>query len=77
MTCAAECGRERDHRNEDQLALISSSLNAAPEWQAESLGWRSRGLLEAYSIEGLVRWHHSTIGKPFNLNLLTFGFTRC
>jgi len=55
MTCAAECGRERDHRNEDQLALNSSSLNAAPEWQAESLGWRSRGLLEAYSIEGLVR----------------------
>lgn len=53
MTCAAECGRERDHRNEDQLALISSSLNAAPEWQAESLGWRSRGLLEAYSIEDL------------------------
>jgi hypothetical protein len=38
MTRAAECERERDPKNEDQLALISSSLNAALEWQARS--WR-------------------------------------
>jgi hypothetical protein len=29
--------------------------NAAPEWQAGSLGWRSRGLVEAYPLEGPVR----------------------
>jgi hypothetical protein len=29
--------------------------NAAPEWQAGSQGWRSRSLVEACPLEGLVR----------------------
>jgi hypothetical protein len=31
------------------------SANAAPEWQAGSLEWRSRELKEACPLEGLVR----------------------
>jgi len=29
--------------------------NAAPEWQAGSMGWRSRVLVVACPLEGLVR----------------------
>jgi hypothetical protein len=29
--------------------------NAAPEWQAEILGWRSKELVAACPLEGLVR----------------------
>jgi hypothetical protein len=34
-----------------EVKLVS---NAAPEWQAGSLGWRSRKQMEAWPLEGLV-----------------------
>lgn len=42
--------------------------NAAPEWQARSLGWRSREVMAACPLEGLVGWAQSTPGK---------GLSRC
>jgi hypothetical protein len=33
----------------------SAASNAAPEWQAGRLGWRSRDLVVACPLEGLVR----------------------
>jgi len=35
-------------------ALVSPPTNADPEWQARSLGWRSRELVVACPLEGLV-----------------------
>jgi hypothetical protein len=35
--------------------LSSRLLYAAPEWEAGSLGWRSREVVGACPLEGLVR----------------------
>ena len=35
-------------------SFFGCQSNAAPEWQAGSLGWRSRGLMVACPLEGLV-----------------------
>jgi len=37
--------------------LPSQLIDAAPEWQAGSLGWRSRKLVVAFPLEGLVGKH--------------------
>ena len=36
-------------------SALRSAANAAPEWQARGLGWRSRALVEACPLKGLVR----------------------
>jgi hypothetical protein len=36
-------------------SFASIPPNAAPEWQARSLGWRSKELMVACPLEGLVR----------------------
>ncbi len=36
------------------LLAFADPSNAGPEWQARSLGWRSRELLAAYPLKGLV-----------------------
>ena len=36
-------------------AWLRHSPNAAPEWQAGRLGWRSKELVVACPLEGLVR----------------------
>ena len=38
------------------ITVCCDPPNAALEWQAKSLGWRSRKLIEACPLEGLVRW---------------------
>ncbi len=38
--------------------------NAAPEWQADSLRWRSREIMEACPLEGLVRLPGATKEEP-------------
>ena len=35
--------------------MLSFYVQAAPEWQASSLGWRSREIMVACPLEGLVR----------------------
>jgi hypothetical protein len=37
------------------VTVSSDPSNAAPEWQAGSIGWRSRELVVACPLEGLVR----------------------
>ena len=37
------------------LAIATALGNAAPEWQARSIGWRSKKLAVACPLEGLVR----------------------
>lgn len=37
--------------------------NASPEWQAGSLGWRSRELMVACPLEGIVRRSHHNSNK--------------
>ena len=51
---------ERDFMDDSNAAerVEERVANAAPEWQAGSLGWRSRGLMEACPLEGLVRREH-------------------
>ena len=37
------------------IAVVRETPNAALEWQASSLGWRSRELMAACPLKGLVR----------------------
>ena len=48
---------------------LANPSNAAPEWQAESLGWRSCGLGKGCPLEGLVRRVASQQEKPDDLEL--------
>jgi hypothetical protein len=41
----------------------SNGLNAAPEWQAGSIGWRSMKLVEACPLEGLVRTQYAALSS--------------
>jgi hypothetical protein len=54
--------------------MLSSLVNAAPEWQAGSLEWRSRELMAACPLEGLV-------GRPSSLKkaapLVDLWFAQC
>ena len=43
--------------------IIGDNPNAAPEWQARSLGWRSRELEVACPLEGLVRGFSKSLPK--------------
>jgi hypothetical protein len=54
-----------------QLSSVSfCHADAAPEWQASSLGWRSREPLVACLLEGLVRSGASQMSRS-----QTFRFT--
>ena len=44
--------------------ILSCPANAAPEWQAGSLRWRSRELVAACPLEGLVRRLNKEYEQP-------------
>ena len=46
------------------LKLLVRHSNAVPEWQAGSLGWRSRELVGACPLEGLVRSVYLLYSQP-------------
>ena len=58
-----EVARQMDSRA-NGFEKYRAGPNAAPEWQAGSLGWRSRELVVACPLEGLVRSVASDRKRP-------------